>query len=359
MAWRCPDGSSAFIFGGELIVTLEHGGRLNKAAEHWGIPRSEWLDLSTGINPIGWPVPEIPTEVWQRLPEADDGLETIIRQWAGAPPLAACIPVPGSQAAIMALPRLRKPCRVGIPVPGYREHGHSWREAGHTVAPVGPEQTGGGASGYDDRWLDQLDVLVWINPNNPTGEIIPPSTLLRWHQRLQKRGGWLIVDEAFMDATPAFSLCTHTGRPGLVVLRSLGKFFGLAGVRAGAVLSDRVVAESLKAVLGPWPLSGPARYVMAQALKDTAWQQQTRIRLSDSVTRLHELLHSAGLTLVGGSALFQTVRLDNPSSLQGQLAVRAVLVRAFEQPGMLRFGLAKDEDGWRRLAAALAERTCD
>lgn len=340
-------------------MMLEHGGRLNEAAERWGIPRANWLDLSTGINPIGWPVPEIPAELWQRLPEADDGLEEVIRQWSGAPSSAACVPVPGSQAAIMALPRLCKPCRVGIPVPGYREHGHSWRNAGHTVIPIGPEQTRCGASGCDDRWLDQLDVLVWINPNNPTGEIIPPSTLLRWHQRLQKRGGWLVVDEAFMDATPAFSLCPHAGRPGLIVLRSLGKFFGLAGVRAGAVLADSAVADALKRVLGPWPLGGPARYVMAQALSDTDWQLQARARLHRSAKRLREVLQAAGLTLAGGSALFLTVRADHPQLLADQLAEQGVLVRAFEQPGMLRFGLAAGENQWRMLEMALTGKTCE
>lgn len=335
-------------------MMLEHGGRLNKAAERWGIPRSEWLDLSTGINPVGWPVPEIPAELWQRLPEADDGLEEIIRKWSGAPPEAACVPVPGSQAAIMALPRLRKPCRVGVPVPGYREHGHCWQQAGHTIVPIGPEQTGGGASGFDDRWLDQLDVVVWINPNNPTGEIIPPSTLLRWHKRLQKRGGWLVVDEAFMDATPAFSLAPHAGLPGLINLRSLGKFFGLAGVRAGSVLTDSVVAEALSSALGPWGLSGPARYVMAQALADTDWQHQARTRVQQSASRLREILNAAGLELVGGSALFQTVRTDKPQVLAGQLAERGVLVRVFDQPGMLRFGLGGNESQWCKLQLALA-----
>ncbi|MDN6319647.1 MAG: threonine-phosphate decarboxylase CobD [Marinobacter sp.] len=338
---------------------LEHGGRLNRAAERWGIPRAEWLDLSTGINPVGWPVPEIPSELWQRLPEADDGLEQIIRQWSDAPPPAACVPVPGSQAAIMALPTLRKSCRVGIPVPGYREHGHSWRNAGHTVVPIEPEQTRCGTSGCDDRWLDHLDVLVWINPNNPTGEIIPPSTLLRWHRRLQKRGGWLVVDEAFMDATPVFSLCPHAGRPGLIVLRSLGKFFGLAGVRAGAVLADPAVADALKTVLGPWPLGGPARFVMAQALSDKGWQLHARVRLRQSASRLREVLEVAGFELLGGSALFQTVRADNPQALADQLAEQGVLVRVFEQPGMLRFGLAADGSQWRRLEGALAEKTCD
>ena len=338
---------------------LKHGGRLNNAVKRWGIPREQWLDLSTGINPLGWPVPELPAEVWQRLPEDDDGLEDIIRNWSGAPLTGGCVPVAGSQAAIMALPSLRKPCRVGIPVPGYREHGHHWRSAGHDIVPVGPKRVYGGASGCDDRWLDQLDVLVWINPNNPTGAIVPPSTLLRWHKRLQKRGGWLVVDEAFLDATPAFSLACQSDRPGLIVLRSLGKFFGLAGIRAGFVLADKNIAGALTEKLGPWAVNGPARYVMAQALLDIKWQQKACTCLQGSAQRLRGILHSAGLSSMGGSPLFHTVRTDAPTLLADQLAGQGVLVRIFEQPGLVRFGLAPEESQWCRLEKALAGAFCD
>ncbi|MBU2872709.1 threonine-phosphate decarboxylase CobD [Marinobacter salexigens] len=329
---------------------LEHGGRLNKAAERWGIPPAQWLDLSTGINPIGWPVPEIPAELWQRLPEADDGLEETIRQWSGVPSSTVCVPVPGSQAAIMALPRLRKPCRVGIPVPGYREHGYNWREAGHEVVAIGPVQT---SAGCDDRWLDRLDVLVWINPNNPTGEIIPPTTLLRWHRRLQKRGGWLIVDEAFMDATPAFSVAHQAGSSGLIILRSLGKFFGLAGVRAGFVLADAAVAGPLRRALGPWPLSGPSRYVMQQALSDYNWQRQALHRLRGDSGRLRSRLQQVGFALVGGSPLFQTVWADQAQAVAEDFARNGLLVRYFEQPEMLRFGLPASNRDWERLERAM------
>lgn len=336
---------------------LEHGGRLNAAAARWGIAREHWLDLSTGINPLGWSVPELPAQIWQRLPEADDGLSDVIRAWSGAPANADCEPVAGSQAAIMTVPRLRQACRVGIPVVGYREHEASWRAAGHSIVAITAEQTSAGAA--NESWLDELDVLVWINPNNPSGELLAPATLLRWQQRLQQRGGWLLVDEAFMDATPELSLSTHAGLPGLIILRSLGKFYGLAGVRAGAVLTEPSIAAPLRKLLGPWSLSGPARYLMAAALMDSSWQQQTRVRLQRDSQRLAELLQAAGLRVLGGTALFQTISMDNPQLLADRLAAQGLLVRCFTTPGMLRFGLAADEQQWQRLAQALQASNAD
>ncbi|MEX2475757.1 threonine-phosphate decarboxylase CobD [Marinobacter sp.] len=328
----------------------EHGGRLNAAVTCWGIPREQWLDLSTGINPHGWPVPDLPTEVWQRLPEPDDGLEIQVRQWAGAPADAACVPVAGSQEAIMALPRLRPSCRVGVPSPGYREHGHSWSCAGHHVVSLDWPQV----SGEDDSWLDDLDVLVWINPNNPTGQTVDPERLLRWHQRLQRRGGWLIVDEAFVDGYPKLSLGFATGREGLVVLRSLGKFFGLAGVRAGAVLTGPALAERLRYAIGPWTVSGPARYVMRQALADKRWQAATAERLAVDSQRLGCLLAAHGLDGSSGTLLFRYVQHLRSAELADGLATQGILVRRFDQSPAVRLGLPGSEAEWERLARALA-----
>ncbi|XKH02373.1 threonine-phosphate decarboxylase CobD [Marinobacter nauticus] len=327
----------------------EHGGRLRQAARQWGVPESQWLDLSTGINPNPWPIPEIPAPVWQRLPEDDDGLPELIRQWVEAPAGAACLPVAGSQAAIQALPQLYAPCRVGIPVPGYREHGYWWQRAGHTVVPVPLESVL-----ESDEWLASLDVLVWIHPNNPTGLALPAGQLQEWHRSLQARGGTLVVDEAFV--TPgADSLATSVGVSGLVVLRSLGKFFGLAGVRAGAVMSDDSVISALSHRLGPWAMSGPARYLMKHALQDVAWQARTRDSLLEGSRRLSRLLAEAGFGESAGTELFRYLPHPDALAIYGSLARQGILVRLFEQPPALRFGLPGSETEWQRLAAALCK----
>jgi len=332
------------------LAPPEHGGRLNAAVKRWGIPREQWLDLSTGINPLGWPVPEVPPSVWHRLPEPDDGLDAQLRDWAGATVNAACVPVAGSQEAIMALPRMRPSCRVGVPCPGYQEHAHSWSSAGHQVVNL----DWGRVTGEDESWLDALDVVVWINPNNPTGETIAPERLLRWQKRLQSRGGWLIVDEAFIDGYPELSLGYATGREGLVVLRSFGKFFGLAGVRAGAVLTAPALAERLRGEIGPWTVSGPARFVMRQALTDEHWRQAAAERLSADSRRLENLLMAHGLEIAGGTRLFRYVRHPRAAELSDVLARQGILVRRFDCPPALRFGLPGPEAEWQRLSQALA-----
>lgn len=177
--------------------------------------------------------------------------------------------------------------------------------------------------------------------------------MLCWHQRLQKRGGWLVVDEAFMDATPAFSLCPHAGQPGLIVLRSLGKSFGLAGVRAGFVLADKKVAGSLKQAIGPWPLSGPARYVMRRALMDKGWQCQALQRLRHDSDKLRGLFQGRGFSVLGGSFLFQTICDNRSRALADGFTRCGLLVRIFKQPRMLRFELPGCQRGWETLEAVI------
>ncbi|SEP01686.1 threonine-phosphate decarboxylase CobD [Aquisalimonas asiatica] len=324
----------------------DHGGRLNRAAAAYGIPLEHWLDLSTGINPWPWPVPEVPGSVWQRLPEADDDLPAIARAWAGAPAAAGCVTTAGSQAVIQALPRLRAPCRVGVPAPGYAEHAWWWRQQGHAVINVPHDDV--------DAHLDHLDVLVWIHPNNPTGLTVPTERLLEWHRRLQARDGWLVVDEAFIDPTPADSVAPATGPDGLLVMRSLGKFFGLAGLRGGFLFGPAPLCDHLDTLLGPWAVSHPARWVMRQALADRAWQEANRRRLDAGAAALDQVLRRHGLTPAGGTSLFRYCPHGESAALQDRLAREGILVRLFQGPAALRFGLAPDEAGLARLDTALS-----
>ena len=322
---------------------LEHGGRLLRAAHEYGIPAQEWLDLSTGISPHAWPVPTLPASAWQRLPEEDDGLIEVARRYYGH---ASLLPVAGSQAAIQALPALRERSRVGVLDPGYAEHAHAWQRAGHKVERADAAALFAHASRYD--------VVVLIHPNNPGGERFELDALLALHAALARRGGWLVVDEAFIDATPQHSLCAAHALPGLIVLRSVGKFFGLAGARAGFVCAEPGLLVALRERLGPWTLSGPTRHVLKLALADSAWQAMQRERLHAASARLSALLTRHGLAPDAGCAFFQWRRDERAAALQRALARQGILVRRFERPASLRFGLPGDDAAFARLGAALA-----
>lgn len=322
---------------------LEHGGRLLAAAAYYGIPAEDWLDLSTGINPRGYPVPPLPAATWLRLPEREDGLHQAAVDYYGCPNL---LPTAGSQAALQALPLLRPKGRVAVLATSYAEHRHAWQHHGHAVETIDARELRDAAA-----WAD---VVVVCNPNNPTGQRFPVDNLLEVLDRISWRKGWLVVDEAFMDATPEHSLATHAGQPGLIVLRSLGKFFGLAGARVGFTLAWPALLASLEAMLGPWPISGPARRVACSALRDRAWQSKARHDLLADSKRLGQLLAAHGLAPSGGSALFQWVPTPHATALHQQLARQGILIRLFTEPASLRFGLPGDESGWTRLGQSLA-----
>lgn len=325
---------------------LEHGGRLRRAATDYGIPLADWLDLSTGLAPYVWPLPDIPAQIWQRLPEDDDGLEAAACAYYAA---SAALPVAGSQAAIQALPAVFAGRRVGIVEPCYAEHHRAWEAAGSTPLSLREVEV--------DARLEQIDVLLVVNPNNPTGRLFSVEQLLRWHAVLAGRGGYLIVDEAFMDPTPEHSLAPHSQLPGLVVLRSLGKFFGLGGARLGFVLAADSILHPLSEKLGPWTVSGPTRYVGQKALANRATQHAWRERLSNDAYRLATLLTVNGLAPAGGCALFQWVPHRFAVAMHDALARQGILVRLFSQHSALRIGLPAEEAGWQRLSAALSALT--
>jgi len=319
---------------------LEHGGNLTLAAAQYNIPLADWLDLSTGINPNGYPLPEIPPVIWQRLPIEEDGLIEAACSFYGS---RSALATAGSQAAIQILPRLRPAGKVAMPSLMYKEHAHAWQCCGHQISTF---------TDLDDDILNSADVVLLCNPNNPTATRYSAEDLLNLHQQLHKRGGWLVVDEAFMDATPENSIAQHTHLEGLFVLRSLGKFFGLAGARVGFLLASPQWLTKAQEILGPWSLSGPSRFVATQALADFTWQQNTRMQLSASSMRLAALLSENGLAPKSGTALFQYVPLKEAQLRQQQLAKQGIWVRYFPEASALRFGLPTAE-GWTKLEAAL------
>ena len=325
---------------------LEHGGRLRQAALQYGIAEADWLDLSSGLAPWPFTIPVIPERAWARLPETDDGLEQAACSYYGAPEV---LPVPGSQCAIQLLPRLRRSGKVGVLSPCYAEHAEAWRRNGHIVREILEQEV--------DFYLDTLDVLVVVNPNNPTGLSLSPERLLDWHARLVQRGGWLVVDEAFMDNTPELSLAPQSQRTGRIVLRSFGKFFGRAGVRLGFVLAELKLLKLLAEHVGPWAVSGPTRVLGQACLLDTEAHARQRQRSEQASQRLVAMLSQYGLPAQGGCALFQWLITPHAEHLYDFMARRGILLRLFAHNSSLRFGLPAEEAHWLKLDLALQAYT--
>jgi len=323
-----------------------HGGDLKAASERFGVPSAGWLDLSTGISPDAYPLPPLPLDAWTRLPDAEreDRLIEAARGYYGADK-ASIVAAPGSQALIGALAETRPPSRVAILAPTYAEHTHRWRAAGHDVVEVAADDIPFG-----------IDVCIAVNPNNPDGRLLARGTLMALYQRLAGRGGWLVIDEAFADLKPDASVADWCGEPGIVVLRSFGKFFGLAGVRLGFALTEEVIARDLRRRFGPWAVSGPALTVGHRALSDTSWIGAHRHQLRQQADALDVLLAGVGLKRIGGTALFRLVAHPKADSLYDGLAREGVLTRSFtEIPGTLRIGLPGDRKKFERFEAALTK----
>ncbi len=319
---------------------LEHGGNLRDASQRFG--REDWIDLSTGINPHGYPAPPLPASVWHRLPEADPELARAAADFYGAPLM---LPVAGTQAAIQSLPRLRPPSRVVVSAPSYAEHAYHWAQHGHATRQLPYADI--------DAAVASCDVMVLCNPNNPTGASIPAKQLLAWADKLAARGGWLVVDEAFGDTAPANSVAAHSHQQGLIVLRSIGKFFGLAGLRLGFVAAHPALLRALADMLGPWTISGPAQHIATAALRDHPWHAATCAQLIASGERLQQLLSTHGITS-NGTALFQWWPEDRPEQFWQHMAEQGIWVRLFRQAARgIRLGLPPDETSWQRLAATL------
>jgi cobalamin biosynthetic protein CobC len=321
--------------------SLPHGGRLEEARRRWPNAPTPFVDLSTGINPHGYPLPPLPPDSFSRLPEpeAPARLETIAAEAYGVADPACVVAAPGTQALIQLLPRLMPAQAVTVLGPTYNEHAQSWRQAGLPV-----DETN------DATVLRDAEVAVLCNPNNPDGTRHRPEDLFALGRRVRL----LAVDEAFADLEPEpLSLVPHMPLSSVVILRSFGKTYGLAGLRLGFAIASPERAATLRALLGPWAVSGPAIAVGSAALADAAWRSTMRERLQRDVARLDALLRQAGLQVLGGTLLFRLAEGD--SWLAERLGQAGILVRAFPfAPTWIRFGIPGDEATWERLARALS-----
>ncbi|HUI94189.1 MAG TPA: threonine-phosphate decarboxylase CobD [Xanthobacteraceae bacterium] len=327
----------------QSAAPITHGGDLGAARKLFPAAPEPLVDLSTGINPFSYPLPPLDPALFARLPEpgAVDRLAAVAAAAFGAPSAAHVVAAPGVQILLPMVAALMRPGRAAVLGRTYEEHARAAALAGHGVRGVAQLSDLGGA-----------DLAVVVNPNNPDGRLLARDALRDLADALAP--GLLVVDEAFIDATPQESIAPDVTRPNLVVLRSFGKFFGLAGLRLGFALAPPALAVRLAAALGPWAVSGPALAIGAAALADADWMAATRARLAVAAQRLDTVLAASALEIVGGTVLFRLVRTAAAATLFERLGRAGIVVRRFaDQPTWLRFGLPGEEPAWQRLAAAL------
>lgn len=306
----------------------DHGGGLDAAIAKFGGTRQEWLDLSTGINPMPYPMPRLPADAWTALPDRDafERLYGLARGFWQIPQDAAILGAAGASAIIAALPRVLPGGGVCISGPTYNEHGAAFQAAGWNI---------GTATDH---------ALVAVHPNNPDGYL--------W-QADQLNAPYTIIDESFADVAPAQSMIHLANRPGTIVLKSFGKFWGLAGLRLGFAIGDPAIVAKLTEFLGPWQISGPALSIGAEALADPQWADETRARLSTDAARLDNLMTNKGAELVGGTTLFRLYKVQDARAAQTHLAQGHIWSRTFPYSNdWLRLGLP-GHGRWAQLEAAL------
>ena len=337
-------------------MALIHGGQLQQVAEQYKIPVADWLDLSTGIAPISYPIPDIVLSAWQQLPQHSPELIIAAKQYYQCSQLVV---TNGSQAIIKALPELNSQRDIAsqdvyLPERGYKEHAQAWKVAGftlHLYQEALPEVTE----------LKPNSVVVIINPNNPTGQFFDRAIISQYHKKVKQLNGLLVIDEAFIDVMPdGQSYCNEVGteEDQVIVLRSFGKFFGLAGIRIGFLIASEYWCQKFKELLGPWQVNGPAQIIAEKALSDTVWHKDQCVKLHALRVQQEALLWQTFsdklVSAIEGCDLFLTLsfhQADNAKKLYHLLCKQGVYCRLADEQDTLRFGIALD-DNFKRLENA-------
>lgn len=320
----------------------DHGGNIDGAMARYGGAPEDWIDLSTGINRVPYPLPPTSRNAWTMLPTRSAVKDLCAAAARAYDTQAEILPLAGAQAAIQLMPRLKAQGTARIIVPTYNEHAASLRAAGWNVAEVA-----------DLSDLSGADLAVVVNPNNPDGRCYKPDAL----QTLAETVGMLVVDESFADPRPDLSLAprAHT-IDNLLVLRSFGKFYGLAGLRLGFALGPEHLIAQMAEMAGPWPISGAAIEIGRTALLDRTWAEDTTRRLNSEMARMDAIARNAGWDVLGGSELFRLYETPAAEAALETLAKAKIWSRIFPYSDrFIRLGMPGSDSEWARLDAALSD----
>lgn len=317
-------------------MVRDHGGNIDWAIAQYGA--GDWIDLSTGINRRPWPIEKVSAQAWQALPTARafNRLTQVAASWFDCAP-ENVLPVNGASAAIQMIPRLFAPGTAAVLTPTYNEHAASLRSAGWSIKEVA-----------DPQHMTGANLAVVVNPNNPDGREWSPETLTE----LARKVGYLIVDESFADPRPDLSIAADFP-DNTLILRSFGKFWGLAGLRLGFVIGDPDMLAKLSDAAGPWMVNGPALEIATAAMADADWADDAVLYHSEAGLRLDHLASRVGWQTVGGTHLFRLYDANDAAAAQAALAHHHIWTRRFPYSATwLRMGVPGNRDEWDRVTAA-------
>lgn len=327
------------------MSAIFHGGRLDAAIATYGGTREDWLDLSTGINPTAYPIPELPDYIWHCLPDqkSQDRLIAAANTYYKVQDNYSVVAANGTQGIIQLLPQILAQRSVAIVSPTYEEHYHCWEKSQREVTRVAT---------LEDA-IELAEIVIVVNPNNPTAVTYQPDELIAAAKQLEQKQGYLIVDEAFCDVMLELSVVPQQVE-NIIVLRSFGKFFGLAGLRLGFAICHHQIADNLKSRQGPWNVSGPALEIGACAFADTHWIRSTRLSIKQHSKAQAEVVSACGLELIGNAGLFMEFDHEDAKHIHEALLKAHILTRPFPQrPTRLRFGLCENMATLERFAWVL------
>jgi cobalamin biosynthetic protein CobC len=331
-----------------------HGGRLGAARVAYAQAPQPWIDLSTGINPRSYPAPRARGVTLNRLPDTGElaRLEAVAAAAFGVSDPARVVATGGTEPALRLLPFVvgGSVAMALVAGPTYGSHVDGWGKAGVPARVVADAEL--------DAAIGDRTAVIVVNPNNPDGRLMSRDRLRQLHDAVASRGGVLVVDEAFAEVTPQASVADIAGTSEaerLVVLRSFGKFYGLAGLRLGFVIGNPAIAARVRALIGDWPVSVDALAAGLAAYTDEAWADRMRKQLAVAARRLDGTLTRHGFEVVGGTSLYRLVRAADAPARFERLAAAGILTRPFQHDAtLLRFGLPGSPEAWRRLGEALA-----
>lgn len=332
---------------------MKHGGNKNEAARAYGIEPAEMIDLSTGISPNPYPLSlsQLDLSDLIELPQEDKAasLKNIMRKAWSVPDSAEIALASGSGALISLIPHIHKGDmrQVYCPEPAYSEHPMAWQRAGFRMIPYE-------AGTIPEIYLNKTAAIIAVQPGNPMGHCASPDAWLELMEKAAAHKVMIIMDEAFIDLMPEQSLVPYLGRKGLIVIRSFGKFYGLAGVRLGAAIGHPDDITALEDLLGPWPVSAMAVQFAAEAMSDHGWADDQRDWCATQMASLKKELMARGITIIGGTDLYVLIEIEDAKTLQDKLARAGFWTRIFEHyPNWMRLGLARDDAATTRFLKAL------